>query len=191
MGILFRLKRVLKILLKKLGLFRVFPNGSSIHIAEDFRIGLYPSITVSNKSTVVISSNVEMRRYCNVIVEENAQLIIEENVFLNNYCSINCHDRIRIGSNTIIGEGVKFYDHNHKYTLNPSLDIFKDQFTKAEINIGSNCWIGSNVIILKGVIIGDNVIVGANCLIFKSIASNSIVRSKSELLINDITEGNG
>lgn len=191
MGVLYRLKRVLKTFLKGIGLFKIFPNGASIRVAEDFRIGLYPSITVSKNSTIHINDNVEMRRYCNIIVEENAELIIEDNVFFNNYCSINCHERIRIGAGTIIGEGVKLYDHNHRYKTVPKLEISKDEFTKAEINVGRNCWIGSNVVILKGVTIGDNVIIGANCLIFKSIASNSIVRSKSELLINDITQGNG
>jgi acetyltransferase-like isoleucine patch superfamily enzyme len=132
-----------------------------------------------------------MRRYCNIIVEPNAHLTIEKDVFFNNYCSINCQISIRIGFNTIIGEGVKLYDHNHKYNVLPIFKISKDQFMTSAINIGSNCWIGSNVVILKGVTIGDNVIIGANCLIYKSIPENSIVRSKSEVLINEIVKGNG
>jgi len=191
MGILSWSKRYLKTALKKSGFFRVFPSGEFISVSEDFRIGLYPSITVSSKSVINIGKNVEMRRYCNVIVEENAHLIIENDVFFNNYCSVNCQEKIRIGSNTIIGEGVKIYDHNHRYNVIPKFEISKDKFTKAAIDIGSNCWIGSNVVILKGVMIGDNVIVGANCLIYKSIPANSIVRSKCELLANEITQGNG
>jgi acetyltransferase-like isoleucine patch superfamily enzyme len=191
MRILNQSKQFIKAVLKKGGFFKVFPRGQSINIAKDFKIGLYPSITVSNKAIINIGSRVEMRRYCNVIVEENAELFIEENVFFNNYCSINCQKKISIGFNTIIGEGVKIYDHNHKYTVIPKFEISKDQFTTAEINIGDNCWIGSNVVILKGVTIGDNVIIGANCLIYKSIPDNSIVRSKSEVLVNEITQGNG
>ncbi len=45
-----------------------------------------------------------------------AQLIIGDNVFMNNYCSINCLDEIEIGENTLFGEGVKLYDHNHQHT---------------------------------------------------------------------------
>lgn len=191
MGILNWSKRHLKAGLKKSGFFRAFPAGEFIKVSEDFRIGSYPSITISPKAVIDIGQNVEMRRYCNVIVEEKARLVIEQDVFFNNYCSINCQENIRIGSNTIIGEGVKIYDHNHKYNVIPKFEISKDKFTKAAIDIGSNCWIGSNAVILKGVIIGDNVIVGANCLIYKSIPANSIVRSKSELLTNEITKGNG
>lgn len=190
MGLLSWSKQSLKNILKKFGFFSNFPGGEFINVARDFRIGLYPSFTVSNKAIINIECNVEMRRYCNVIVEDNAHLIIGNDVFFNNYCSINCQSRIKIGSNTIIGEGVKLYDHNHKYTVIPKFEISKDQFTKAAIDIGSNCWIGSNVVILKGVTIGDNVIIGANCLIYKSIPQNSIVRSKSEVLINEITQGN-
>ena len=190
MGIISRSKQSLKTVLKKFGFLRGFPKGEFVNVAQDFRIGLYPSVTISPKSIIDIDRNVEMRRYCNIIVEDNAHLLIEKNVFFNNYCSVNCQERIRIGANTILGEGVKLYDHNHKYSVIPKFEISKDQFTRSAIDIGSNCWIGSNVVVLKGVTIGDNVIVGANCLIYKSIPHNSIVRSKSEVLINEITQGN-
>ena len=89
---------------------------------------------------------------------------------------------ITIGKNTLFGEGVKLYDHNHKYHFNElkELKISRDEYKIGDITIGANCWIGSNVTILNNVEIGDNVIIGANNLIYKSIPSNTIVKAKFE-----------
>ena len=55
-------------------------------------------------------------------------------------------ERIEIGSGTMMGEGVRFYDHDHIYTAEK---IEKWQWTSAPIIVGRDCWIGSNVTILK------------------------------------------
>lgn len=84
----------------------------------------------------------------------------------------------------MFGENVKLYDHNHRFT--DKQINFKDQgFKVGSIKIGDNCWIGSNVTILCNVSIGDNVVIGANCLIYKSIPSNTVVKNKNDLLIED------
>lgn len=48
-----------------------------------------------------------------------------------------------------------------------------------EVNIGNNCWIGSNVIILKGADIGDNCVIGAGAIISGKIPDNTLVRTKN------------
>ena len=109
-------------------------------------------------------------------------MIIGANCFFNNSCSLNCLSRVEIGENSIFGEGVKIYDHNHKHNFHDGrLKIERNEFSIGKVTIGKDCWIGSNVTILKGVTIGDNCIVGANTLIYKSIPPNSIVKSKAEL----------
>ena len=142
------------------------------------------NIQIDKSAKVFISESVVFREYCNILVSNEANLIISNGVFFNNYCSINCLNKIVIGDNSIFGEGVKIYDHNHKYEINP-IKIEKGDFTSASISIGKNCWIGSNVTILKGVTIGDNVIIGANCLIYKSISDNSIVKHIESLDIQE------
>lgn len=134
---------------------------------------------------VVFGKGVHFRKYCSIICSNNGQLTLGENVFFNNYCSINCLYKITIGENTIFGEGVKLYDHNHQFK-NKNINIADQGYSYGEINIGSNCWIGSNVTILKGVTIGDNVVIGANCLIYKSVPANTIVKNKTELIFDTI-----
>jgi acetyltransferase-like isoleucine patch superfamily enzyme len=134
-----------------------------------------------------IDKDVHFRKFCNVIVAGVGQLYIGNKVFFNNYCSVNCLGKIEIGENTLFGEGVKIYDHNHLYSLNSNvLDVNRDEFSIGFVSIGKNCWIGSNVVILKNVIIGDNVIIGANNLIYKSIPSNVIVKQKSDFVIENL-----
>ena len=42
------------------------------------------------------------------------------------------------------------------------------------IKVGSNVWIGGNVVVLLGVTIGDNVVIGAGSVVNKDIPSNSV-----------------
>lgn len=158
--------------------YKIFPKSKSIQIAPDFLIGKYININVPVfNATITINENVIFKEFCNILVFPNAKLIIGKNVFFNNYCSLNCLHEISIGNNTLFGEGVKIYDHNHLYEKDPVIKVSADQYTFGAVSIGSNCWIGSNVTILKGVTIGNSVIIGANSLIYKSVPSNTIIKS--------------
>ncbi|WP_114938497.1 acyltransferase [Mucilaginibacter endophyticus] len=180
--------RYLKNILRKLfsvKSYRLFPQSDTINIAPTLIMGknvninaAYPDVNIN------IGDNVIFKEFCSVLVFSKAKLTIGNNIFFNNYCSINCLDQITIGDNTIIGESVKMYDHNHAYEKSPIVKTHPSEYTLGAITIGKDCWIGSNVTILKGVTIGDNVIIGANCLIYKSIPSNSIVKALASVEIN-------
>ena len=141
--------------------------------------GIHLDITAS---VIKIGHNVQVRDYCSIRSEQNGVIVIGDNGFLNNGCSINSMGLIKVGKDCQFGEGVKLYDHNHKYR-NMNVPISQQGYIVGEITIGSNCWIGSNVTILKDVHIGDNVIIGAGCVIYKSIPSNSIVVNSQNLAI--------
>jgi len=126
--------------------------------------------------------SIKFRKNFYILIKDEGKLEIGKACFFNNGCSINCLGSISIGNYCLFGENVKLYDHNHRF-INKKV-LIKDQgFTIGNIIIGDNCWIGSNVVILKDVVIGDNVIIGANTLVYKSIQSNTIVKTKSEMVI--------
>jgi acetyltransferase-like isoleucine patch superfamily enzyme len=169
----------------------VFPASEGIIIGTEFSMGQYKSIQVpSTDVSINIGDNVCFREFCSLLVWPQAKLNIGNNVFVNSYCSINCLASISIGSNTMFGEGVKMYDHNHKYTYQDKLIVDGAAFKTGAIKIGNNCWIGANVTILMGVTIGDNVIVGANNLVYKSIPPNCIVKAKTDMLVEHFGLGN-
>ena len=156
--------------------------------------------TFAPKDTNIFKSNNEhfgninigerffVRDFCRISVQFSGSLEIGDGVFFNNFSSINCIDKITIGDNSIFGESVKLYDHNHEYGFNPDFFVDKNNYKTAPIEIGENCWIGSNTVILKGVVIGDNTIVGAGCIIHKSIPANSIVKNKQNLILDNLQQ---
>lgn len=110
---------------------------------------------------------------------------IGDGVFFNRHCSITCFDSIEIGNNTIFGENVRIFDHNHRFNL-ADIPVSGQGYTYEPVKIGNNCWIGSNVVILKGVTIGDNCVIGAGVVLNQSIESNSLVTAENRIKINKI-----
>ncbi|MEJ8743490.1 acyltransferase [Mediterraneibacter sp. HCN-7094] len=137
-------------------------------------------LPISNKK-VIIGRGLRLRR--KVVLNCNGgELIIGKGAFINNFSSINVKERVEIGDNFLCGENVHIYDHNHVFK-DITASISSQGFKCKPVKIGNNVWIGSNVTILSGVTIGDNCVIGANCLIFKNIPSNSVIKAKQELII--------
>ena len=91
---------------------------------------------------------------------------------LGTRCIIQSH--VVIGDDVIMGPDVKIYSRNHRYEAldTPIKDQGKVQCTTS---IGSDVWIGANVIILPGVCIGDHVIVGAGAVVSKDVPEFAVV----------------
>lgn len=134
------------------------------------------------KSNISIGRNFRFRKGLTLNCSPNGKIIIGNDVFMNNYTSINAHKKVYIGDNSIIGENVKIYDHNHSFSDKNKL-IKEQGYKVKEVSIGSNSWIGSNVVILAGANIGDNVVIGAGCVINSSIADNSVVKNNQSYII--------
>ena len=143
--------------------------------------GTWNVFQIDDKASFIVGPNVICRNFENFRVP-SGKLILHDGVFINNSCSFNCMERIEIGAGTMMGEGVRFYDHDHVYTAEK---IEKWQWTTAPIRVGRDCWIGSNVTILKGVTIGDNTIIGAGCLVRKDIPANSVVYNDGNLIVKE------
>ena len=126
-----------------------------------------------------------MRRGFQATCDNGGRIEIGDNVFFNNGCGLHARTLISIGSETIFGENVHVYDHNHRFA-DPTVAIKDQGYTEAPVRIGRHCWIGSNVTILKGATIGDNTVIGAGCVISGSIPANSVVRMESSLRVDPI-----
>ena len=143
--------------------------------------GTWNVFQIDDRAHFIVGTNVICRNFENFHVS-SGKVILHDGVFINNSCSFNCMERIEIGAGTMMGEGVRFYDHDHIYTAEK---IEKWQWTTAPIRVGRDCWIGSNVTILKGVTIGDNTIIGAGCLIRNDVPANSVVYNDGNLVVKE------
>ena len=152
-------------------------HNNRIKISDNFYFTQFPVFNFDqSNSSILLKANVSIRGCVNFNFFDDGNIEIGENTFFNGGCSISSLKQIVIGRNCLIGENVKMYDHNHNYKSDKIL--IKDQgYTFGAIEIGDNCWVGSNVTILKGVTIGNNCVIGSNCLVVKSLAANSIMYS--------------
>ncbi|MEJ6981965.1 glycosyltransferase [Pedobacter sp. P351] len=161
-----------------------FNNSAGCLDVQSLFVGEFSRINfMDENATIIAGSDVAILKFCNFNIV--GQLIIGNNVSFNNHSTLTCHEEIIIGDNSWFGEGVKIYDHNHKYKER-NRPFTQQGYTTGKVEIGNNVWVGSNCIILPNVCIGDGCVIGANNVIYKSLAPNTIVKSKSMEIIDEI-----
>lgn len=153
-------------------------------ISSSFKLGSSNTFDISPKAVFKLQDHAAIDHHNFITVKDNAVLSIGKNTYITR-ATIACLEKIEIGENCILGEGLKIFDHNHKYTTEP-FSVAKTDFNTAPIKIGNNVWTGANVTILKGVSIGDNCIIGAGVLVYKDVPDNSLVTLKQELQIKQL-----
>ena len=94
------------------------------------------------------------------------------NVWIGPFCMVDGTGGLEIGDWVDISTGVKIYTHD---TVKRALTGGKHQTELAPVSIGSNCFIGSEAVILKGVSIGNHCVVAANSLVNKSFGPFTII----------------
>jgi maltose O-acetyltransferase len=82
--------------------------------------------------------------------------------------TLHLHDRIDIGRNVVINDGVILFTASH--------DVNSQTFrtTTAPIVIGDYAWIASNAILLPGVEIGCGAVIGAGAVVRESVTEYKI-----------------
>ncbi|OAH59105.1 hypothetical protein AWH49_04680 [Domibacillus aminovorans] len=95
---------------------------------------------------------------------------------------------IRIGKRCTITSGVKFITHDGGTWVFREWSEYKDVKKYGKIQIGDNCFIGVNSIIMPNVVIGDNSIIGAGSIVTKSFPNNSVVAGVPAKFIMSLEE---
>ena len=115
-----------------------------------------------------------------------AVIEIGDNVGISG-ATIYARNRITIGDNTNIGGNTKLLDNDfHPIDPDARLKGDKEQIGTAPIQIGKNCFIGCNVLILKGSKIGDNCVVGAGAVISGSFEDNCVIAGNPAKVIRRV-----
>ncbi|MGN1114631.1 MAG: acyltransferase [Oscillospiraceae bacterium] len=142
---------------------------------------------IVNRNRVSFGKETTFRKGFSLVIDKSGTVEIGDNCFFNNGCSINCLNSVEIGADTIFGENVKVYDHNHRFA-DFNQPIKSQGYSVGSIKIGKHCWIGSNAVILKGAEIGDNCVIGAGCVISGKIDSGNIVKMPCDYVVEPIRE---
>ncbi|MFC3291391.1 acyltransferase [Modicisalibacter luteus] len=150
-------------------------NNLSFHALSRFESGI--KIRLRNKGSIRLGKCSTRGRV--TILADGGKVSIGDNVFMNSNSSINCLCGVAIGSGTLLGNNVNIYDHDHKIINGV---VKHKAFDIAPVEIGSNCWLGTNVTVLKGVKIIDEVIIGANSVVTKDLLVSGVYVMKEGTL---------
>jgi len=104
-------------------------------------------------------------------LEPYAKIIIGEGCGMSGTV-ISAAGCIEIGSKVICGANVTITDTDWHHVKRSQESQGPPQ--PAPVIIGSNVWLGLNVVVLKGVTIGDNTVIAANSLVTRDIPENVI-----------------
>ncbi len=110
--------------------------------------------------------------YCHGVPMPGPSMVIGKNGYVGRDVEFNIRKGVSIGDDCLIAAGVRFIDHDHG--IAPGKLIREQQGPEAAIQVGSDVWIGANVLVLKGVTIGDGAVVAAGAVVTKSIPAGEI-----------------
>lgn len=155
----------------------------------------YPCYTLGSKN-IIIGNNFFASNRLRIEAWEkhenanfNPKIEIGDNVTIADNCHITSINSIKINNNVLIGSNVLITDHNHgklninNLFINPNKRIL---FSKGEIIIEENVWIGNSAVILPNVTIGKYSIVAANSVVTKSFPPKSLIGGVPASLIKTI-----
>lgn len=113
---------------------------------------------------------------CIVVARYGGKIEIGENCGISG-STIYSWDSIKIGSYTRIGANCKIIDNDfHPIELEYRHKGLNEHYTsRSPIEIGEDCFIGMNSIILKGTKLGNNVVVGAGSVVHGEFPDNCII----------------
>jgi acetyltransferase-like isoleucine patch superfamily enzyme len=103
----------------------------------------------------------------------NPHIKIGENVSIQQNLHLTCANSIVIGKNTAIAANVTITDIHHPYD-DVSMPIERQKLVVKEVEIGKDCKIYNNAVILPGVHIGKHVTIGANSVVANDIPSFTV-----------------
>lgn len=113
------------------------------------------------------------------------------NCLIGQYNHITCINHVKIGNHVLTGRWVTITDNAHGVFTDEALlrpPKQRELYSKGEVIIGNNVWIGDKVTILPGVSIGDNAVVGANSVVAHDVPENTMVAGVPATIIKQLKE---
>ena len=96
--------------------------------------------------------------------------------------------KLIVGNYTSIAASVTFFLGGHHHMDRVSMRLQrrgKSSYSKGDIRIGSDCWIGHGAVILDGVMIGDGAVVGAFSVVSRNVCPYTVVAGNPARYIRD------
>lgn len=151
-------------------------RGSKISIGEKFRVNSSP-----------LSSLIGVYQRTIIIARKQGTIRIGNNTGVTGV-TIHGSD-ITIGDNVMVGANTKIIDHDfHSVDYMERRTDARDHEISRPIQIGDDCFIGCNSIILKGTHIGDRCIVGAGSVVHGVFENDCLIAGNPAKVIKKINQ---
>lgn len=146
----------------------VFNSGRIRLSGIKYYLGHNVRMYVGRNKRIALGKKVWLSDNC-YLSANTGTIQIGNNVYFSSNCRVVSMGRIVIGNDNLFGPNVVIVDHNHKFDQD-NIPICKQGYTVKEVVLGSDIWLGANVVICPGVSICDRVVVGANSVVTKTIS---------------------
>jgi acetyltransferase-like isoleucine patch superfamily enzyme len=158
--------------------------GKRINAGWIQRISPNVVIEVNRGGMLTLGKHTRIHSGCKLKIRKSGKLSLGDNVKINYNCMFFCHDSIEIGSGCEFGPNVLIYDHDHDFHCKGG--VKNGTFLHAPVNIGKDCWIGANTVILRGTEISDGSVIAAGSIVKGCIPSGSLYLQKRNTEISAI-----
>ena len=165
-------------------IYRILYNYFAMYLPKSFSVG--GKLAKKIRYVLVKRICAHVGKECNI--ERKAEFC--NDLVIGDYSGIGINASIgpncKIGNYVMMGPNCSIYTINHKYQKSDIPFCFQGNSKVKPVVIGSNVWIGANVIILPGVTIGNNVVIGAGSVVTKDVGDDFIVGGNPAKIIKKI-----
>ncbi len=119
-------------------------------------------------------------------MSDHAKVTLGDDVWLNRNVMVAAEQEVMVGDHVMFANGCFVGDASHRFN-DPNIPITWQGFTsKGPVRIGSNVWLGVNVVVTSGVTIGDHCVVGANSVVTGDLPEGTIAAGAPAKVIRSI-----
>jgi acetyltransferase-like isoleucine patch superfamily enzyme len=96
---------------------------------------------------------------------------------------ISAHRRVTIGNHTMLAEYVCIHDNDHRLDKS-NIPVAERGYVADPLEIGANCWIGAQAVLVRGGGLGENCVLGAGAVLTRILPAGSTAVGVPAKLIN-------
>lgn len=135
---------------------------------------------------LVVGQGCHFEPGCWITMSDHARVVLGDDVWLNRNVMVAAEREVTVGDHVMFANGCFIGDASHRFD-DPDQPITWQGFTtKGPVRIGSNVWLGVNVVVTSGVTIGDRCVVGANSVVTNDLPAGTISAGAPARVIREI-----
>jgi acetyltransferase-like isoleucine patch superfamily enzyme len=156
----------------------VVTNARYLRLSRGVSIGDYCRLDCLGRTGIVLGPGTTLRRGVQIEVtstlkEIAAGCVTGARVGISEGTFIGAKGPVTIGDDTDFGPGCRIIAENHSFD-DPDTPIREQALVRKGIDVGKDCWLGANVVVLDGCSIGDGTVIGAGAVVTSDVASGVV-----------------